>query len=160
MNGLGHLLRELRGKKSLREIAEITGLSHSYIADIEKGYRRGSKTPLNPSPETLKRLSEAYDYSYEELMKKAGYLQGDNHTNDTVPAKNKNDLTSKEERDIAKDLERMLQDLESKEAMAFDGEPTEEDEETLELLKSSLEHSMRIAKKLAKKKFTPKKYKN
>jgi HTH-type transcriptional regulator, competence development regulator len=74
MNTLGTLLRELRGKKSLRTVAEQTGLSHSYIADIENGFRRGSKTPLNPTPETLKRLSAAYNYPYEKLLEKAGYL--------------------------------------------------------------------------------------
>ena len=54
MSELGDLLRELRGKRSLREIADLTELSHTYISDVEKGYRRGSKKPLNPSPDTLK----------------------------------------------------------------------------------------------------------
>jgi len=78
MNELGDLLLRLRNEKSLtlREAAEKTGLSHTYISDIEKGFRRGkgTKTPLKPSPDTLKRLSKAYDYPYEELMRIAGYL--------------------------------------------------------------------------------------
>ncbi|SFM28576.1 Helix-turn-helix domain-containing protein [Gracilibacillus orientalis] len=74
MNELGELLKELRGKKSLREVAKDTGLSHSYISDIEKGFRRDTKTPLKPSPETLKRLSDSYDYPYESLLEKAGYI--------------------------------------------------------------------------------------
>lgn len=74
MNDLGNLLKELRGKKSLRAVAEETGLSHSYISDIEKGYRRGTKTPINPSPDTLKRLADAYNYPYEDLLKEAGYI--------------------------------------------------------------------------------------
>lgn len=74
MNELGELLRELRGKKSLRKIAEITELSHTYISDLEKGYRRDTKAPINPSPETLKRLADAYDYPYKKLMKAAGYI--------------------------------------------------------------------------------------
>ncbi|MFF5994240.1 helix-turn-helix transcriptional regulator [Lysinibacillus sp. KU-BSD001] len=78
MNDLGDLLRELRGSRSLREIGEITELSHTYIADIEKGYRRGTKKPINPSPETLKRLADAYNYPYEDLMKIAGYLNEEN----------------------------------------------------------------------------------
>jgi transcriptional regulator with XRE-family HTH domain len=77
MSELGKLLKELRGKKSLRAVAEDTGLSHSYIADIEKGFRRDTKAPINPSPDTLKRLSKAYDYPYEELMKAAGYFDAD-----------------------------------------------------------------------------------
>lgn len=74
MNELGELLRELRGKEPLRSVAERTGLSHSYIADIEKGFRRGTKTPINPSVDTLKRFADAYGYSFEKLMEKAGYL--------------------------------------------------------------------------------------
>lgn len=66
-------------------------------------------------------------------------------------------LTAKEERDIAKDLERILSDLESEEALAYNGEPM--DEETKRLMVISLENSMRLAKEMAKKKFTPNKYK-
>jgi transcriptional regulator with XRE-family HTH domain len=77
MNELGILLRELRGKKSLRAVADETGLSHSYISDIEKGFRRGTKTPINPSADTLKRLANAYEYPYEKLLKAAGYLSDD-----------------------------------------------------------------------------------
>lgn len=66
-------------------------------------------------------------------------------------------LSPKDERDIARDLEKMLSNLESREAMSFyDGEPL--DEESKELLRISLENSMRLAKQMAKKKFTPKKY--
>lgn len=75
MKPLGELLRELRGKRSLREIAKETELSHTYISDLEKGFRRDTKAPINPSPETLKRLAEAYNFSYEELLKVAGYLE-------------------------------------------------------------------------------------
>lgn len=76
VNELGNLLRSLREEKSisLRESAYRTGLSHTYISDIEKGVRRGTKTPLNPSPDTLKRLADAYDYPYHRLLQAAGYL--------------------------------------------------------------------------------------
>ncbi|MFC4305749.1 helix-turn-helix domain-containing protein [Cohnella boryungensis] len=67
-------------------------------------------------------------------------------------------LTSKDERDIAKDLERIMADLDSKEALAFHGEPL--DDEDRELLRRSLENSLIVARQMAKKKFTPKKYRN
>ncbi|MEQ3563410.1 hypothetical protein [Bacillus thuringiensis] len=41
---------------------------------------------------------------------------------------------------------------------AFDGEPL--DEATKMVLKDSLERSMLLAREIAKKKFTPKKYRN
>ena len=47
----------------------------------------------------------------------------------------------------------------SQDGLMFDGEPLELDDLTKELLKQSLENSMRMAKKIAKEKYTPKKYK-
>ncbi|WP_074952290.1 hypothetical protein [Alicyclobacillus macrosporangiidus] len=71
---------------------------------------------------------------------------------------NKDVLSSKEERDIARELERIMSSLESNSALAFDGEPlTEEDKE---LLRISLENSLRLARQIAKKKFTPHKHRN
>ena len=66
-------------------------------------------------------------------------------------------LNKRDERDIAKRLEQTLNDLEqNQDGLMFSGEPL--DNETKELLKASLENSIRIAKINAKQKFTPKKY--
>lgn len=74
MEHIGRTLKGLRGKMSLREASEKSGLSHSYIRYLENGKRPGSDTPINPTPDTLRALSKAYDYPYEELMKAAGYI--------------------------------------------------------------------------------------
>ena len=67
------------------------------------------------------------------------------------------ELNKRDERDIAKRLEQALNDLEqNQDGLMFSGEPL--DDETKELLKASLENSIRIAKINAKQKFTPKKY--
>ncbi len=66
-------------------------------------------------------------------------------------------LTEKDERDIEKRLESVLDDLERGQSdLAFSGEPL--DDVTRELLVQSLRNSMEIGKTLAKQKFTPKKY--
>lgn len=72
------------------------------------------------------------------------------------------ELNSKDERDIQKELQRMIEGLEAdKGYAAFDGQSFEDmDEEDRDLLKNSLEQSLRLAKKLAKQKFTPKKYRD
>lgn len=73
-NELGKYLKQLRGKESLRDVSHrINGkLSFSYIGDLEKGVnRRGN--PINPSPETLKILADAYHIDYLKLMELAGY---------------------------------------------------------------------------------------
>ncbi|OIJ07644.1 hypothetical protein BKP35_18340 [Anaerobacillus arseniciselenatis] len=67
-------------------------------------------------------------------------------------------LTAKDERDIAKKLEALINDLESDTSLAFDGEPM--DEHTRELVLAQMESNLRLAKQLAKKKFTPKKYRD
>ena len=70
-------------------------------------------------------------------------------------------LTPKDERDIAKELEEMIAELSNNGgSLAFSKEDEEFDEETRELLIASLEQSLRIAKMEAKKRFTPKKYRN
>lgn len=65
-------------------------------------------------------------------------------------------LTPRDEREIARDLEAMINNLDNKNVIAAYNYP--EDEEDRELLKASLLTSMRLAKQIAKKKFTPKKY--
>ena len=68
-------------------------------------------------------------------------------------------LSANDERDIQKSLEATLSQLENaQEGLLFSGEVL--DDETRELLKISLENSIRMAKITAKKKFTPKKYRN
>lgn len=94
-----------------------------------------------PSMEILQKLSNYFEVSIEYLM-----------TGQNKPDKI---LNAKDEKDIAKRLESTLSDLESQqEALMFSGEPL--DDETRELLKASLENSIRIAKINAKQKYTPK----
>lgn len=157
MSELGDLLRELRGKRSLREIADITELSHTYISDVEKGYRRGTKKPIHPSPETLKRFAEAYNYPYEKLMIKAGYIENEVAKNEVAENKTpyNNQLTEKDESDIARRIEKLRHDLQHSEGLAFDGEPMSE--ESRESLLEAMEFGIRLAKK-NNKKYIPKKY--
>ena len=68
----------------------------------------------------------------------------------------KKTLSNKDEKDISKKVDDILSQLNNDEALMFDGEPM--NDETKELLRASLENSVRMAKITAKKKFTPKKY--
>ncbi|MFS0822131.1 helix-turn-helix domain-containing protein [Bacillus sp. 1P02SD] len=70
------------------------------------------------------------------------------------------ELNKKDERDIQKKLQEMIDALGTEGYAAFDGKDIDElDEEDKELLISSLENSLRLAKRIAKEKYTPKKYK-
>jgi transcriptional regulator with XRE-family HTH domain len=74
MQELGHLLRHLRDHESLRDVSQRSGISHTYLGVIEKGIDQRTGNPVRPTPETLKTLAKAYNYPYEELMRRAGYL--------------------------------------------------------------------------------------
>lgn len=70
------------------------------------------------------------------------------------------ELTEKDERDIQKQLQKMIDGLNSKDGYAaFDGQDLSDlNEEDRELLIASMENTLRLTKRLAKQKFTPKKY--
>lgn len=86
MENFGEYLNGLRqGQRlSLRDVAAKTGVSISYLAQIE----HGRKKP--PSPEILKRLAPVYNVPVRDLLKAAGYLE------DVQPV-----LTDEEEIDMA-----------------------------------------------------------
>lgn len=66
-------------------------------------------------------------------------------------------LTEKDERDIECRLSAMIDDLNGPlDGLMFDGEPI--DEETRQLLEVSLRNQLEISKRIAKQKYTPKKY--
>ena len=97
------------------------------------------------SGDKAKRIADYFGVTVDYLMT----------GNEDVPKETT--LTPKDERDIAKRLEDTLAELENmNEGLMFSGEPL--DDETRELLKASLENSIRIAKINAKQKYTPKKY--
>lgn len=148
----GEILSSLRNEAKItqKDLANILGVSRGTIGMYEIGQR-------DPDTETLKKLAKFFNVSID-------YLIGLTTIKDVSPIiKQKNtekpvsELNEKDERDIKKDLIKTLEQLEgSQDGLMFDGEPM--DDETRELLKISLENSMRIAKQVAKK-YTPKKYK-
>lgn len=145
----GSFIRALRKKKgfTVNQLALYSGVSSAQISRIENGLRGV------PKPETIKKLSEALGHPYEDLMQAAGYI--DDNTKTDLPA-----LTERDERDIQKELEKIIKGLKTGNGFAaFGGLDIDElDEEDRELLIASLENSLRLAKRIAKQKFAPKKY--
>lgn len=145
----GSFIRAIRKKKgfTVNQLALYSGVSSAQISRIENGLRGV------PKPETIKKLSEALGHPYEDLMQAAGYI--DDNTKTDLPA-----LTERDERDIQKELEKIIKGLKTGNGFAaFGGLDIDElDEEDRELLIASLENSLSLAKRIAKQKFTPKKY--
>ena len=131
-------LKELRENRNLTqaELAKLLKVSPSAIGMYEQGRR-------DPDSSTLKKLSVLFNVSVDYL------LDNQPPQNDSLPA-----LTPKDERQIAKDLENIVDSLNGAAAMSDDPE----DEEDREMLKAALLQAMTLSKRIAKKKFTPKKY--
>lgn len=116
--------------------------SRSTIAKIEVGANDISQSKIKAFADALETTP--------------AYLLGIDENKNQIELKTYQKITAKDERDIAKKLNAILNDL-NEEALMFDGEVL--DENTAELLRQSLENSLRLGKTLAKQKFTPKKYK-
>lgn len=69
-NNLGKFIKRLRAEKdlSLRELAELTGLSHSYLHNLEIGSDPRSGKPLSPTIPSLEKLSTGLNVSLHELI--------------------------------------------------------------------------------------------
>lgn len=136
---LGKRLKAEREKRNWSQIfvAKKIGITNTVLSNYERDYR-------DPDTETLKRLADLYEVSTD-------YLLGASDSNQKLPA-----LNQKDEKDIAKKLENILESMETDTALAFDGEPM--DEETRELVRAAIESNLKLTKQLAKRKFTPKKY--
>lgn len=133
------LLREQYGL-SQKELGQIAGVSDKAVSTWEQGIKE-------PRMGAIQKIADHFGIQKSNIIEDNG-LQSQSVT-----------LPPRDERQIAADLEKMLADLDSKNAMAAMG-GTVEDDEDRELLKASLQATMRLAKKIAKEKYTPKKYRH
>ncbi|WP_110933293.1 helix-turn-helix domain-containing protein [Paenibacillus bouchesdurhonensis] len=139
---MGLRIKTLRKKAKLtqKQIADRLGMGSSNFGHIENDR-------VTPSSSDLQKIADILHTSTD-------YLLG--RTEEEGTPQPYFALTDKDERDIAKDLERMMEELDSDSSLAFMGEPM--DDEDRELLRISLENTLRMSKEMAKKKFTPKKF--
>ncbi|MEK5182159.1 helix-turn-helix transcriptional regulator [Paenibacillus odorifer] len=145
---LGNRIRSRRKQLGLTqvEIAEQLKMGRSNFGHIEN-------ERVVPSSSDLNMIADILKTSPDYLLGKTDELS--THQSNSYYA-----LTSKDEKDIAEELEKMMARLDSDSAISYHGEPLEMDDNDRELLRLSFENSLRVAKQIAKKKFTPKKYRN
>lgn len=124
------------------KVSKETGVSQSTLSD----WKRGVSTP---KPDKLQKIADYFGVPLTYFL---------NETTGTSDVEKVPALTSKNERDIEKTLKETLKQLNSQDGLMFDGEAL--DDNTKELLKISLENTIRTAKIAAKKKFTPKSLQN
>lgn len=129
--------------KSLCTERKITFAEVEREIGISNGQIRRWNTS-SPKIETVKKVADYFNVSTDYLL---GRTQNKYW-----------ELKDKDDKDIAKRLESIKNDLESGVGLAFDGEPM--DDITKELVLAQIENNMRTAKITAKQKFTPKKYRD
>lgn len=133
--GVYDLVKELASKKniSVAQLERTLDLSNGSISKWNNS---------NPNSEPLLKVANYFGVSTD-------YLLG--RTDEPYWA-----LNSKDDAEIERDLERMIENLDS--GLRYSKDMAEYSDETKELLIASLEQAVRIAKMEAKRKFTPKKF--
>lgn len=170
---LGDAIKEEREEQSFSapEFANIIGISEFELLEYE-----ANTTPL--TLDLAKKIADAFGMSYFSFLDKynlyIGYVNpefnGDvdkqkafdkaaftdvinEQQNTPLPP-----LTVKDERSIQKRIESILNDLMPENGLAYYNGDAPMSDEDRELLRISLENTLRLAKQMAKQKFTPKKY--
>ena len=127
---------------TLGEFARLSNLSKGYISMLEKNKNPRNGKPITPSIATYTDVAAAMHVSVAELMEKVG------EKNEGLP-----DLNARDERQIERDLEDMMHSVST---AAYEGDS--DAQEDIEAFKATLKSAMIQAKRIAKKKYTPRKY--
>ena len=125
------------------KVSKETGVSQSTLSD----WKRGISTP---KPDKLQKIADYFGVPLTYLL-----------TGNTSEQKKEksSELNSRDERDIAKDLDSIMEKLSTGESgpASYNGE--ELDPESAEIFRDELEIALRRIKIINKEKNTPKKYK-
>ena len=139
---IGNTIRELRKEKKMSqsELGKFIGVSQTTVTAWETGR-------AEPSSTFVSKLADLFNVSTDYLLgrsdsKKEPYYE----------------LTEKEKNDIAVQAEKLMDGIESGENLNFYGEPATEEQK--ERLLIDIQTAMEMNKRKAKKKFTPKKYRD
>lgn len=140
---IGKNIKELRTKYGLsqKDLAIIAGVSDKAVSTWENGSK-------DPRMGTIQKIADHFGLQKSNIIEENG-LQ----TNSPLPS-----LTAKDEHNIQKKLENILEGLTPDAGLAYYNDEEPMDDEDKELLRISLENTLRLAKQMAKQKFTPKKY--
>ena len=139
----GLRLRALRNEKKLTqdELGKLLNVSGKTIGTWERDSRQ-------PNIKVINKLASIFDVTTD-------YLLG--NSNEKQPQKYY-DLSDKEKNDIAIQAEKLMEGIETGNNLNFYGEPATKEQKDRILI--AIKTAMEMNKMEAKKKFTPKKYRN
>ncbi|MCW4388749.1 helix-turn-helix domain-containing protein [Limosilactobacillus oris] len=137
---VGRRIAELRNSAQMSQfqLAKVLKIGTSTLGMYETDKRE-------PSPKVLKRIADYFDVSVD-------YLLGRNNKEHYY------ELTEKEKQDIGVQAEKLMEGIESGNNLNFYGEPATEEQKNRLLI--AVKTAMEMNKKEAKRKFTPKKYRD
>ncbi|MFG6332708.1 MAG: helix-turn-helix domain-containing protein [Lachnospiraceae bacterium] len=135
------MLKYLRNREGLSqaELAQKIGLGTSTISMYEVGKRE-------PDFETLETIADFFNVDMNFLLGKTG-------------SENRISLTPRDERDIKKDLDSIMEKIEAGEDSPLYYNGDEVDKESMELLRDAIGMSLRHLKIINKEKYNPHKNK-
>lgn len=136
-------------KDRIKSLCKERGISMNKLED-ELNFGKGYISKLGTSQPNVNKLQQIADYFNVSL----DYLMSGSAT----PAESLSELSTKDERDIAKDMENIIKKLRNNEdgPASYDGEPIPD--EDIDLLAGQIELMMRRLKPINKDKYNP--YKN
>ncbi len=139
-NMIGLRIKSLRKKENLtqKQLAKKIGVSQRMIGYYESEERF-------PPHDVLTKLADCFSVS-------ADYLLGR-----SVTGEPNEQVTPKDEKDIAKRMEEIKKDLQGEDGLMFSGEPMSQ--EAVESLLDAMEYIVKQTK-VINKKYVPKKYRN
>lgn len=142
---LSHNIRYLRKKQGWGQDELAEKLGYKSYTTIQKWESGVSEPPLK----VVHELAKLFHVDINDLTKSD--IEADSAVNAKASA-----LTEKDKRDIARDLEAMMAQLDSEEDLMFDGDPISD--EARESIRSAMKLGLEAAKVKNKERFTPKKY--
>ena len=152
MGSFAQRLRDAMQSAGLKavDLHERTGISKASISEYLSGN-------YEPKQKNVYRLAKALHVAPSYLM---GLSEPDPASAPPAPQKSDGlpELNARDERDIQERLKSMLDDLDPNVGLAYYNGEEPMDDETRDLIRAALENSLRVAKQIAKAKYTPKKY--
>lgn len=133
------LLLEQKGEKP-SDLAKATGISTGLLSQWKSRMQKPSNAKLAL---VAKHFEVSMDYLLTGEQKEKSAAKSDG-------------LTDRDKRDIARDLEKIMADIENRETVMFDGDPASD--AARETLRNAIAMGLEYAKKVNKETYTPKKY--
>ena len=124
---------------SINRLEKELGFARSYI---------GKFKTITPSIDKIQKIADFLDVSVDSLM-----------TGQEPPKEKSSELTDRDERNIAKDLDDIMEKLTNGEDGPLNYNGVDLDDDTIALLRDAIDLGLRQIKIRNKEKYTPKKYK-